>query len=1199
MLTRMLHVSGLELGPESELMPAQADNPDGFWEHLRFVALNDEVLNLLGGAWDLPPSADADSGNVSVAPLRMKAKRLVGKFDFAKVWGWKDPRNSLTLPFWKSILPELKALVVVRNPLEVAYSMHERNGTSHAFGLRLWEIYNRRILDATTSQERLVTRYDAFFENPEKELIRIANFIGLPLGKVNRAAALVAQRRRHTHFTIEQLIDAGVSPELVALYRALITEADGSARDALASPVSSAKKGSKAKKGVASLDTKSGELEILPGAISRLHAPVSAGETAHPTEAALRSEIENLHREIQKQTARLSPQGAGTSEMEKKLQSECTTYLQEIRELSAKTESLAASLQTSEAELQKVQKLLHTKDISVAESQARAEKLAASLQASETELEKVRKLFHAGSVSLAESEARSDQLMASLKMSETEIKKVRKLFHVRSVSLAESDARSDQLMASLRRQLQAAKKLTRLLDDLEVAAQRLRSSRRWQIANPVAALKEMISPGSGSLGYGHLEKIVSAYRKWLASHPEVAAIDDQIRMLALGAVPPASFTSDEGNRPGRAEHLPPVPTKPIEFPIHTQVEISVIIPVFNQLDFTQACLASLQEHQDVERFEVIVVDDASTDATPDVIGKIRGLVYLRNETNSGFTSSCNRGAKKARGSHLLFLNNDTAVTPGWLSALYETFGNEPNAGLVGSKLVFPDGRLQEAGGIIWRDGSGWNRGKFGDPDKPEYNFLCEVDYCSAACVMIPKSVFEGVGGFDPKYSPAYYEDTDLAFKVRRAGFKVLYQPLSRVVHYEGATGGTDLQTGAKKHQEINRTTFVRAWADVLAEKPANGDLASHDRLKPEQKRVLVIDHHVPMPDRDSGSLRMFQMLKILHGLGHRMTFLPDNLANIAPYGAELQRRGIELAHHPYVTSVKDYLAAHGHEFDIVVLSRCDFARKHIANARQYAPQSRIIFDTVDLHFLRDSREAELTQDAGAKVIAQKKRQQEYEIVDQSDETWVVSSVERELLRKERPNKSIEVVSNIVDVPGSRTPFSRRRDFLFIGSFQHRPNIDAVLFFTKEIYPAVKRHLPNAKFYVIGDKAPPEVVALASESIVVTGRQPDVQPYFDNVKLSVAPLRWGAGVKGKINQSMSFGVPVVGTSIAVEGMTLNDREDVMVADEPDHFAKALIELYESEELWKRLSQNAIAKTQNLYSVSAAERQLRKLFNHRQA
>ena len=1048
MLTRMLHVCGLDLGPESELMPAQADNPDGFWEHLRFVELNDEVLNSLDAAWDLPPRAYEDFSDVRFDRLRMKGKRLVEEFDSAKVWGWKDPRNSLTLPFWKSILAELKILVVVRNPLEVAYSMHERNGTSHPFGLRLWEIYNSRILETTTTGERFVTRYDFFFENPEAELGRIANFIGLSAGEVHRAAAFVIPRKRHAHFTIEQLINARASPEVVNLYRTLIAEADQGIRGILTKTESS--KANRTREEAALQDAKSGASDL----------------------------------------------NTGTSVMEREWQEERTTYLAKIRELSAKAERLA-----------------------------------------------------------------------------------------------ESEARADRLTASLRRQLLATKKLAGLLNSLENAAGRLRSSRRWQLVNPVAALKEKLSPGRGSLGYGYLEKIVSAYRKWLTAHPEVEAIDDQIRMLASGATSEATPV----NKPVAGEHVAPVPTKPIEFPIYEQPEISVIIPVFNQLRFTQACLASLQENQDSERFEVIVVDDCSTDATREVIGKTRGVVYLRNESNLGFTSSCNRGAKEARGSYLLFLNNDTIVKPGWLSALRETFANEPSAGLVGSKLVFPDGRLQEAGGIIWKDGSGCNRGKFDDPEKPEYNFLREVDYCSAACVMIPRSLFERVGGFDSKYSPAYYEDVDLAFKIRREGFKVLYQPLSKVVHHEGSTGGTDLQSGAKKYQEVNRATFASTWADVLAEKPASRDLVSYDRLKPEQKRILVIDHHLPMPDRDAGSLRMFQVLKILHRLDHRITFLPDNGADIPPYGDELRKRGIEFVCRPYLTSVSEYLMARGPEFDVVVLSRCDGACRHIANVRQYAPQSRIIFDTVDLHFLRDGREAELTQDAGAKLNAQDKQRQEYEMVDQADETWVVSGFEQELLRSTRPHKSIEIVSTIVDVPGSRTPFSLRRDFLFIGHFQHRPNIDAVLFFTQQIYPAVKQHLPNAKFYVIGDNAPPEVASLACENVVVTGWQSDVRPYFENVKLSVAPLRWGAGVKGKINQSMAFGVPVVGTSVAVEGMDLIDREDVMVADEPDQFANALIELYESEALWKRLSQNAIAKTRNLYSVSAAEKQLRKLFD----
>jgi glycosyltransferase involved in cell wall biosynthesis len=207
----------------------------------------------------------------------------------------------------------------------------------------------------------------------------------------------------------------------------------------------------------------------------------------------------------------------------------------------------------------------------------------------------------------------------------------------------------------------------------------------------------------------------------------------------------------------------------------------------------------------------------------------------------------------------------------------------------------------------------------------------------------------------------------------------------------------------------------------------------------------------------------------------------------------------------------------------------------------------------------------------------------------------VSSVEQQLLREARPDKAIEIVSNIVEVPGSNTPFGLRRDFLFIGGFQHTPNIDAVIFFIEKIYPLVRERLRDVKFYIIGDKAPPELVALATEDIIITGLQRDVRPFFESVKLSIAPLRYGAGVKGKINQSIAFGVPVVATSLAVEGMELTDHKDILVADEPEDFARALIELYESEDLWSRLSENGIKKTKARYSIPAARKRLSRLFS----
>ena len=278
MLTRLLHACGLDLGPETDLMPARPDNPDGFWENLRFVSLNDELLGELGGAWDLPPRRDEDFGDLLLEPLRVKARLLVGGFDRASAWGWKDPRNSLTLPFWKGILPGLKTVVIVRNPLEVAHSMRERNGTSYSFGLRLWEIYNRRIIETTAAEERLLTQDHFFFENSESELRRIADFIGLSHSEVSRAAALVATGRRHTHFTMDQLVDARVSEEVIDFYRQLLDEADRNFLRGDLVPGRSESEGGEVKPRVTPRALRSGEEDLLPGTVSRVRALIPERE---------------------------------------------------------------------------------------------------------------------------------------------------------------------------------------------------------------------------------------------------------------------------------------------------------------------------------------------------------------------------------------------------------------------------------------------------------------------------------------------------------------------------------------------------------------------------------------------------------------------------------------------------------------------------------------------------------------------------------------------------------------------------------------------------------------------------------------------------------------------------------------------------------------------------------------------------------
>lgn len=624
--------------------------------------------------------------------------------------------------------------------------------------------------------------------------------------------------------------------------------------------------------------------------------------------------------------------------------------------------------------------------------------------------------------------------------------------------------------------------------------------------------------------------------------------------------------------------------------------VSIIVPVFNHIATTLACLESIARTPARTSYEVIVVDDCSTDASAIELGKISGLRIHRNAQNLGFVRSCNAGARIARGDFVCFLNNDTLVTPGWLDELVDTFDLIPNTGLVGSKLLYPDGSLQEAGGIIWRDGTGLNYGKYDNPDRPEYSYAREVDYCSGASILLPRALFEKLGGFDELFVPAYYEDTDLAFRIREKGLKVIYQPLSRVIHLEGKTSGTDLTSGAKRHQVTNRIKFVDRWRQVLLrhhEAPGSIGVLAKDRHAPGP-RVLVVDASLPRHDNDSGSLRMRSLLSLLRELGCKVTFVPNGEhAAHRPYRADLQRRGIEVLHYPYVASPREHLRSAGWRYDAIVFSRPDIATRHIDAARRHAPRARIIFDTVDLHFVREEREGRLNDDGVKLAAAAKRKHEELSLAERADVTIAVSELERDKIIAERPGTRVLVVSNIHDEYESSVPFANRRDFLFLGGFEHTPNVDAVLHFVRAVLPKLRGRLGDAKFLVVGSKPPPEVRALACEDIVVTGFVPDLRPWFERSRLSVAPLRYGAGVKGKINMSMAWGVPVVATEIAVEGMRLEPGRDVVIGRTDDELADKIVELYFDEERWEAMAQRSRSVLREHYSRDAARSALREL------
>ena len=657
----------------------------------------------------------------------------------------------------------------------------------------------------------------------------------------------------------------------------------------------------------------------------------------------------------------------------------------------------------------------------------------------------------------------------------------------------------------------------------------------------------------------------------------------QLRVLPPALRQPLWFPETDGQTP-RA------------LPACTLPRASIVIPVYNQLAYTLTCLRALAAHPPQSPCEIVVVDDGCNDTTSTVLPQIAGLRYLRRENNGGFIAACNDGAAIARGEFVVFLNNDTIPQPGWLDALLATFDANPDAGLVGAQLLFRDGRLQEAGGFLTRDGAAESYGRFDAADDPRYGYLRDADYVSGAALAIPRALFAQVGGFDRRYAPAYYEDTDLAFAVRDAGKRVLYQPAARVVHDEGTTAGTDIASGVKAYQARNRERFAAHRRQALVQQPVPGTLPSPAVLHRGQRQILVIDALTPRPDHDSGSLRLVNLMRLLREDGHHVVFLPANREHAGACTEALQQLGIETWYAPYAKGAPAWLRTHGARFDDVLLCRHYVASEFLPLLRRHAPRARILFDSVDLHYLREQRAAELTGDATLRRSAQRTRSLELDVIARADVTLVVSEVERELLARDAPQAKVAVLSNLHQLSGPGQPFAQRHDLVFVGGFRHPPNVDAVHWFVKEVFAQVREQLPNVRFHCIGSDLTTGISALARHAgVVVHGHVPDITPYMDGCRVAIAPLRYGAGVKGKVNLSMAHGQPVVATSCAVEGMHLRDGFDVLVADSADDFAAQVVRVYRDAVLWQQLATRGLDNVARHFSMDAGRIALRNILD----
>ena len=621
-------------------------------------------------------------------------------------------------------------------------------------------------------------------------------------------------------------------------------------------------------------------------------------------------------------------------------------------------------------------------------------------------------------------------------------------------------------------------------------------------------------------------------------------------------------------------------------------DVSVVICAYGKVRMTLDCLWAIHEAQlaNSALVEVIVVDDASPDDTTIQLAKLRGLQLVTLTENGGYLRAANRGIEAARGRHILMLNNDTLPQGRWIDPLLETMQTR-GALAVGSKLVFADGTVQEAGGIIFSDGSGWNFGRGGDPDNPAFRYERRVDYCSAASLLIDGEFLRARGGFDVRYAPAYYEDTDACFAVREVGGEVWFQPSSVVVHLEGQSHGTDENSGLKRYQVLNRETFITRHATALRQQQPPG--AEHVMVARERvrSRVIVVDNEVPTADRDSGSLRLFSIMRGLVRDGYGVTFLPVNGWRRPPYTRRLEAEGVEVlgtedTWWPHLESLKESVSH-------VWLSRPDVTQRYLSKFGEVLPNARIVYDTVDLHFLREQRAADVGTQFGEAPDAKATRQLEIGLMKSVDDVVVVSPVEQQLLIDEE-GIAAAIVPNVHTTVDNWASPNGREGILFVGNFRHPPNADGVQWLVDEVMPSVWEHNPELRLRIIGPDAPAEILSLNDDPrIDVLGWVPDLAPFYASSRVVVAPLRFGAGLKGKVGEALSHGVASVLTPVAAEGMPLVSGEHALIEEEPLAFASAIAVVCADDVLWQRLStqgRQLIAQNYSPVAVRTAVRTL---------
>lgn len=616
--------------------------------------------------------------------------------------------------------------------------------------------------------------------------------------------------------------------------------------------------------------------------------------------------------------------------------------------------------------------------------------------------------------------------------------------------------------------------------------------------------------------------------------------------------------------------------------------VSIIIPLNHDAATAERCILSILQNTREIDYEIIALNISTKEKKYRPFDS-KGRIIDVDVKGKGLYEALNQQLQSVGGTYLAILNHQTVVKQDWLKYMLKLMEHDQTLGIVGPKILYPDGKLCEAGGVVWKKGILDFYGKSDDQGKSDYCYVRETDFVSSKCLLIRSDLWRKIKGFDTRLETGGYGDVDLAFQARKHGYKVIYQPRSVIV-YEGQETSTDNQNGE---------VFCNKWRKTLEEHQfSRGQHIFWARDRSSRKKTILMFYtDGPDFDRSTASRMAFHYLQLFVQMGLHVIYAGVGFKRNEPYTSILEQMGIQVVYkESEVKSLYEWIIHHKDYIDYAYLIFPFIAQKYMDILR-HQTKAKIFYNGCDLFFLRERRNYDLTKDPKLLESSENWKTVEANLIKEADINHTLSTYEKNLLRQWFPEKKVRLVPvfiyNDTNIPGRVKPFSKREGLLFVGTFNHKPNVDAIRWFTRHIFPKIVKQIPDIKFYIVGLSPPATIKALKSKNIIVTGYVSDkeLESYYKKCRVVVAPLRFGAGVKGKIVEAMRYRVPVVTTEIGAEGFK-GIKDYIYIAKNEREFARNVLDLYTREKLWTQASNNNLKYIKRHFSMKAAKEQMDK-------